>query len=95
MIYAWITSKALGLAKGWWILIALAALVGGYLWLDLREEADDRSNQDIGAAVQRERNVTATIQQVEKANEASENLRRNTGAAYDECVRNARNPADC
>lgn len=96
MIMAWLTGKAfLGLSKGVWLLAAAALLAGGIIWLRAAENADDKRNQELGATVQREKNVTATIKQVEKANEASETLRRDTGAAYDECVRNARNPSDC
>lgn len=96
MIFAWLTAKAfLGLSKGVWLLAAVALLTGGVIWLRAAENADDKHNQQVGATVQREKNVTATIQQVERANEASETLRRDTGAAFDECVRNARNPSDC
>jgi len=96
VIFAWLTAKAfLGLSKGVWLLAAVALLTGGVIWLRAAENADDKHNQQVGATVQREKNVTATIQQVERANEASETLRRDTGAAFDECVRNARNPSDC
>lgn len=95
MIYAWLTAKKLGLAKGVWLLIALTLLASLWLYLDAREQADDQRNREIGATVERERSATATIKQVEKANAAADNLGRSSSAARAECLRNARNPADC
>lgn len=76
------------------LLIGLAAW-GLVTWLNAREEADDKANQEIGATIQREGNLRATIQNVETANEAAETVARNPGAARAECLRNARNTADC
>lgn len=95
MIWAWLTAKKLGLAKGVWLLIALALLAFLWLCLDAREQAEDQRNREIGATVERERSATATIKQVEKANAAADNLGRSSDAARAECLQNARNPADC
>lgn len=41
MLFAWITARGFfGLAKGVWLVIAIAALIAGFvLWLDAREDA--------------------------------------------------------
>lgn len=87
------------LPRGWHYLaagvLAVAVLASIWLWLDAREQADDRRNQEIGATSERERAVTATIKQVEKANEAAETVRRDPAAARADCLQDARNPADC
>lgn len=96
MIYASLTAKKLGLAKGWWVLIALAALVAGYVWLGAREEADDRRNQNIGAAVQREDDLRTTLERTNDASKARDDVRSDVdGARYDQCLRTARTPANC
>lgn len=88
-----------GLPRGWHYVgagiaaaLALAAVIA---WLNARERADDRSNQEIGASGERERQAVTTIRNVEKANAAAETVRRDADAARAECLRNARNPADC
>jgi hypothetical protein len=69
------------------LIIALAAL---YHWLGAREEADDRANQNVGAAVQREAGHEATLNQVEKANEAEAAIGRGGDAErYARCMRYA------
>jgi hypothetical protein len=59
------------------------------------EKADDKANQEIGATGERERTLTTNLEKTEKANEAADRLRRDPDAARAECLRNARNPADC
>lgn len=74
----------------------LAALaVGGWLWFDAREKADDKANQEIGGAVQREADLRETVKNVEKANEAADLVRRDPDRAHAECLRTARTPANC
>lgn len=74
----------------------LAALaVGAWIWFDAREKADDKANQEIGGAVQREADLRETVKNVEKANEAADLVRRDPARAYAECVRTARTPANC
>lgn len=96
MIYAWLTTRVLGLAKGWWVLAAVIALFAGWQLLKAIERADDKRNQEIGAAVQREGDLRETIKRVEEANEAREEVRNPAGSArYDECLRTARTPENC
>lgn len=90
----------LRLPRGWHYVaagvLAVAALASLWLWLDAREKADDRRNQEIGATVEREKSATATIKQVEKANAARDEVRNDIGSArYDQCLRTARTPALC
>jgi len=100
MIWAFLTEAGFaGLRKGWWVLITLAAIVGAYIWLTARENADDEANQNIGAAIQRESDLTETLNRTEQAHAAREEIRApgNAGdrARYDQCVRSARTPANC
>jgi len=50
-----------------------------------------------GAGRQEERatGLQETITRTERANDAAETIRRDPDARYDECLRHARNPADC
>ena len=75
--------------------LAVALLLGLWLWLGAREEADDKNNQAIGAAVQREGDLRETVERVEYANKAAENVRRDDDAMRAECLRSARNPENC
>ena len=75
--------------------LAVALLLGLWLWIGAREEADDKNNQAIGAAVQREGDLRETVERVEHANKAAENVRRDDDAMRAECLRNARNPENC
>lgn len=96
MIAAWLGTKALGLHRWIWLLALLAAIAGGILWLQAREEADDTANQEIGAKVQREGDLRKTIERAETANEARDDISRNRdNARYDQCLRTARTPANC
>lgn len=88
-------AKALGLQRWVWIVILLAAVTGGYVWLVKSEEADDRQNQEIGAKVQREGDLRETIERAEKANEARDDIRISDRTRYEQCVRTARTPANC
>jgi hypothetical protein len=91
MIWAFLTARGLfGLAKGWWLLIVVAALVGLGVWLSAREAADDRRNQAIGATKAISAGQTVTLQQNKEANDAGHKVRDNRGSAvFDECVRSA------
>lgn len=82
------------------LILGAAALIGVlWLWLDHREKADDRNNQEIGAAVQREGDLRETLERTETANEAREEIERPGDAGdrlrYDQCLRTARTPANC
>ncbi len=95
MIAAWLGAKALGLHRWIWLLALLAAIAGGILWLQAREEADDKANQEIGAKVQREGDLRKTIERAETANEAAENIKRDPDARRDGCLRHSRTPENC
>lgn len=96
---AWFAMKTLGLARWAWILILVAA-VALVVGIAIRsEKADDKANQEIGASGEREKSNSVVIGNVEKANEAREEIR-SPGTAgdcarYAVCVRSARNPAQC
>lgn len=92
----WLAARSLmGIERGWWVIAAITMLVVGVIALRTDENADDRRNQDLGAASERAQNMTETLKKVEQANEAAENVLRNSDAARDECLRNARNTANC
>jgi len=81
------------------VLIGLA-LGAAWMWNDVREKADDTANQEIGATIQREGDLVRTIERTEQAHDAREEIEQSlrTGgnrAAYDQCVRTARTPANC
>lgn len=93
-LVAWLASNK-GILKGAAFVLALVLLMVAVAWLKGREEADDRSNQQVGAAVQREADQAETIERTEKANVAAETVRTDDAAARAECLRHARNPKDC
>ena len=45
---SWLMAKSFGLHRIAWIGIAALLLAAGVYWLQAREEADDRANQEIG-----------------------------------------------
>ena len=92
----WLVGKFLGLHRWAWLGIAGAALVAGYFWLQSREEADDRRNQEIGAQQQREGDLRETLERTEQGNEARNEIRNDVGdARYNQCLRSARTPENC
>lgn len=95
MILATLTSLSPALRWALGGVLAVIALGALYLWLGAREEADDRANQNVGAAVQREANHTATIEQVGKANDAEQELRSDDAARRASCLRHSRTPENC
>ena len=100
MLFAWLGARGfLGLAKGLWLLGAVVLLIGAVAWLKSRETADDKANVEIGRAIEREEALTETIERVETANEAREEIGRPDAAGdrlrYDQCLRTARTPANC
>lgn len=81
-----------------WIHIAagVVALILAAFTLHRCAVSDARQEGEVaGAAAQREANLTETVKNVEKANAAAETVVRDTDAARAECLRNARNPANC
>jgi hypothetical protein len=99
MIPPILAAPLLGIARWVWLAGAVVALVGVVLWLNAREKADDRANQELGATVQRETDLRKTIERTETANEAREEIARPDAAGdrlrYDQCLRTARTPANC
>jgi hypothetical protein len=96
MIWAFLSAKGfLGLAKGTWLLGAIVALIGAVVWLQARENADDKANQELGRTIEREEALTETIEQIEEAQDAREEIEaeadRGAGdTLYRQCLR-ARN----
>lgn len=85
-----------GLARGWIILAGLLALGALAVWLTQSEAADDRHNQDLGAAVQRSEDLQTTLERTETANAARTQINDpDSSARYDQCLRTARTPANC
>jgi len=98
----WLLGSFLGLSRWMWLGIAAAALTAGFLWLQAREEADDKANQEIGATIQRESDLRETIKRTEQGNEArrtiEQDIDRNDGrscAVYNQCLRTARTSSNC
>lgn len=97
ILLRWGLSQRVAGVLAWVIpVVASVALLGGlYALLTSSENADDQHNQNIGAEMQRASDMAQTIDNVEKANAAADEVHRSTDAARDECMRNARNPANC
>jgi hypothetical protein len=92
---SWFLGKTLGIHRLILVAVAVAAVVGVYFWLQAAENADDKQNQEIGATVEREKNLTETIDRVEKADDVRETTTPGDRSFYDECLRTARTPANC
>lgn len=92
----WLGAKTLfGLSRFIWIGVGLLIIFALWLWLDARETADDKNNQEIGARLEREASTGEVIKRVEKGNEVRETVRPGSNAAYDECMLSARTPENC
>lgn len=89
--------KAAKLAS-WGVLAVLAALLIGAALLWFNDTVDDAHDEGVKQGVTTER-VEAqgkVIENVKTANETRAAVRdERSGAAYDECLRSARNPANC
>jgi hypothetical protein len=96
-----LAAKFLGLARGWWLLAVVVAATALGLWLRASERADDQANREIGAAEQRQADLTATLERTEEAHAARAEIRDATqdggrsSARYDQCLRTARTPENC
>lgn len=77
-----------------WVLLALGIIAVLVLVTMLARCGQDEA-RDAGATAQRESNLQETVRNVEKANDAGRAVRDDADAALAECLRNARNPADC
>jgi Flp pilus assembly protein TadB len=96
---SYLATKFLGLARGWWLLAVAALATALGLWLIAAERADDQANRRIGAAEQRQADLTATLERTEEAHAARAEIRDQdhgrSPARYDQCLRTARTPANC
>ncbi len=95
MIFAWLTTRTLGLARGWWLLGLVIALAVAVIWLRAAEDADDRRNQEIGAAAQRESDLRETLDRVKEANDAERKITADPDARRAGCLRHSRTPENC
>jgi hypothetical protein len=84
----------IGLKGGALIAAGLALLLLAYC-AHRAEKADDKANQELGAAVERERSLAETITRTEKANEAAAKVERDPVARRDGCLRHSRTPENC
>ena len=96
MIWAFFAKELLGLARGWWLLIIATVIAALVLianhWLDGLIETATAT----GAVAQREGDLRETIQRTETAHAARDEVRDlHSPAAYDQCLRTARTPANC
>lgn len=89
----------LGGAGRWWLLWLALVAVAAIMILRAAEDADDRRNQDLGAAAQRARDLAETLHRTEEGNAAREEIRApgpaGDRARYDQCLRAARTAANC
>lgn len=86
----------LGLPRWAHVALGIGALCIAALTLHKCAIEDAREKGvDAGATAQREANLTETVKNVEKANAAAETVVHDADAARAECLRNARNPANC
>ena len=92
----WATFRGLPVLGQVGALLALIGLLAG-LWLYFDRKDARRIEKVEAGAVNKERAATAveTVKKVEKANEARNNVRERDDAWHAECLRHARNPADC
>jgi hypothetical protein len=96
-MFAWLGAKALfGLSRWIWVAVAITALIGAVVWLQARENADNKANVAIGRTIEREEALTETIKQVEEAQDAREdNRNRDAEQRHSDCLRRSRNPENC
>lgn len=89
--------KAAKLAS-WGALILVAGLLVGAALLWFNDTVDDAHDEGVkqGVTIERVEAQGKVIENVQTANETRAAVRdERSGAAYDECLRSARNPANC
>lgn len=97
MIYAWLAKQFLGLPRGLWVLIGIAALaVLSTIWF--ADKMDE--SRETGAAIERANGMAETLDRVEQGQETRDAIEREAADGsgsmlYDQCVRSARTPANC
>jgi len=85
------------LAAWSFLVLLVAALIGAAIWW-FTDTVSDARNDGVKAGVTAERAETQekALENVQTANETRAAVRdQRSRAAYDECVRSARNPANC
>lgn len=76
--------------------LLVAALLGAlWLWLDSHEKADDIANQEIGADRVEAESMAETLDQLERADDAEEDLTRDPDARLASCRLHSRTPENC
>lgn len=76
--------------------MAAAALIFGLIrWIDRAQDAAVAQSREAGRAQQRADDQQQTLNQVEKAKDAQETIRRDDAAARAQCVRYSRTPENC
>lgn len=95
---AFLTKNMLGIPRWLWALSALALAYVAVVALEVR---DDRANQTIGAAGEREAQTREVLERTEIGNAVREEVREamvrdgRSDIVYDQCVRTARTPSKC
>lgn len=96
MIWAFLTEKGLaGLRNGWWLLIAVLGGIALYFATTGLLDRLESSAETRGAIVQREADLTETIDRVERANEAEVRIEGDPAARRAGCLRHSRTPENC
>jgi hypothetical protein len=96
MLMKWMAGKLFGIQKGWFVFAAACALMAAGAWIIAAENADDKNNQDLGAAAQRADDLHTTLNRTETANAARAEINDSrSDARYHQCLRTARTPANC
>lgn len=90
----WFALKFLGLPRYLWAALAVAAVIGLWLYAGSLERADDRQNQQIGATTEQVKQQDKVIKRVEQGNEVREQIEadvRHGGSdrLYRQCLRSA------
>lgn len=96
MLFDFLGKPLLGLARGWWILIAAIAITVAVAVINHAFDKVIENAEEKGASEQREGDLRETIKHVEEGNEAR-NAISDPGsiAAYNQCLRTARTPENC
>ena len=92
MILKWLAGDLFSLPRWIWAVGGLLLLLVFLFWLEAR---DDKQNQEIGAAIEREEALRETLERTEEGNEIRESISRGSRAAYNECLQSARTPENC
>lgn len=90
----WLKALPLGIKLGLGCLICIFATIL-FVWITGLEREDDRTNQQIGATVERSEAVQAGMDNARKANDAEQVIRRDPVARSSGCVRYSRTPQNC